>query len=1351
MTKNLRRVTSGLTRQILQWFLLLSLVPLALISGLSYQTARNQLFESTVRNLEDVTRLQTAFIQAKFSHWLVQLNAESERFSNSQFLETLIQRLADQGKSPPEFIKSYAWAKIIDEKGIDLTNLLNSFNYHDVFLIDQQGNILFSVAKEGDLGENLNQGYLATTRFSATVKQSLFSGKTVFSDLEYYAYSDNKMSAFVAAPLLDAHGEKLGVIAFQLSEDQINQTIGYSLQSEDSVRHYLLGRDLSLRTENALGETFPALKKPVDTTIAQAWLHALSQPGNHDNAPSHIYVGPLGKRVLGVYGDLNIAGVHWVHITEVDEQEAFAAANDLKLLTLILISTTFLLVILIALPVTRRIVKPILTISDALTKVSEGDLKQEIKSTASNELGLLARGFNQMIGSLQASSEANEQEQWLQDGMNAINKAMQGDQDIADLTRNIIGFLCPYLQAQMGAMYVVRNRRIQLMGSYAFSHRKGFQNHFDIGEGMVGQAALEQQTLTLSPVPDDYYAIASGLGETNPKVITICPLLWNNQVIALLEFATYAELNRHYNQLLVRVGTSIAVAVQTALARDNMQVLLTQTQAQAKELQTQEEALRSTNSVLEEQKQYLKLAADAQQKTQVELEEKNSQLQVQQEELRVANEELEEKASALKRSRDNIDAKNHDLEIIQKDLEQKAADLSSANHYKSEFLANMSHELRSPLNSLLILAKLLSENAQGNLTDKQVEFSRTIHESGSDLLNLINDILDLAKIESGKMDLQMEHIHLKNFVSGFQRKYQPLAANKGIEFVVECEHAPEVWRSDAQKLTQVINNLLSNAIKFTHQGCVTLRLSAIPKNCVLTTPGLNADNGFALCVTDTGVGIPEAQQQTIFEAFQQVDGSTNRQYGGTGLGLSISRELATLLGGEIQLYSTRDNGSTFTLYLPLTLSLEAPTKPTFPSKTVQNPRIPPTDPETHSRDIPDDRHTLKQTDRSLLIIEDDELFSTIVMDVARERGFKVLLANNGETGLQFAEQYLPSGIVLDIGLPGIDGWQVLERLKEASSTRHIPVHFMSVNQHNLDAMKHGAIGFLTKPVDMAQMTGAFQRIENIIDRPVKKLLLVEDNLAQQQSLQALIGEGDVHITLANSGAEATAQLKSETFDCIVLDLGLPDMSGTEFLETLRTTEGLQEIPVVVYTGKDISPEERATLDQFAQSIIIKDVRSPERLLDDTTLFLHRIEANMPIERRRMIRMLHDRESVFADRKVLLVDDDLRNIFALSSILQEKSMTVITANNGYEALEKIQQHPDVAIVLMDIMMPDMDGYEATEKIRQIDHFSQTPIIALTAKAMQGDRSKCIAVGASDYLSKPVDSEQLLSMMRVWLYQ
>ncbi len=1390
LNKNLATIFSGISRQLLIWFLLISIVPLSIVSWVSYQSAHEQLFDSTRQTLLNIAEVQTLFIQTSFDRITLDLDEVSDWQSTSHFLSSLdLAYQADLKKTNhtlKDFTRSYSWQKIVTKYSSDLIGFIDAYRYYDAFLIDPKGNILFTTLGESDIGMNLYHGQLSQSKFAQAAQQSYLSGRPMFSDLEFYSPSNNKLSGFFINPVLDKEtGDKIGLVAFQITAKTFDQLLTKKNQFGETGKRYLIGADQTLRIGNITSDTHSVLNKKIKTLQTNDWHRRYVEANVHQKTKADktisIYPGLDGSEVLGIHSNINILDVSWGYIAEISVDEAFASSNNLAQLILLMVLFNVFVVIILSLSVTRKIVNPITTIAYALTKVGKGQFpKLELK--ADHELGQLISGFNHMIWNLQESKQITEENLWIQEGHSQLKDEMLGDLNMTELAQNCITFLCHYLDAQIGIFYTVRDKEIKLTGSYAFHAGEVHQSKMSIGEGMVGQVALEKKMLILTDIPDNYLAVSSGLGSCSPQTITIISLLHDNRVVALLEFGHKAVFSKLQEKLIELVEPTIAISVQSALSREQMEALLLQTQTQAEELQVQEEELRDSNTQLEQQADNLRHSEDILSKNQVELEDRNNQLQAQQEQLRVANEELEDKAGELKTSHDMVEIKNKRLEQIGLELEKRAEELTLSSRYKSEFLANMSHELRTPLNSLLILAKLLTDNKGENLTEQQLEFSRTIHDSGSDLLELINDILDLSKIESGKMEVNIEVIHLDDFISGFDAKFQPMANDKGIQFEIQVSDAPTQWRTDGQKLGQIIKNLLSNAFKFTEQGKVILRITLASPDAHFNNSNLNSESILAFSVIDSGIGIPLDKQKSIFEAFQQADGTTSRQFGGTGLGLSISRELAKLLNGEIKIESEMGQGSTFTLYIPKEMILilpdqviETPIAPRtlsqFSNKTQanlpvtnkfetnhkqhqapKNQEITPQEKALASSVIPDDRHDIQTGDRSLLIIEDDTRFALILADTARERGFKVLVAADGEAGLHFADYYQPSGIILDIGLPNMDGWQVMSHLKEQSKTRHIPVHFMSAHDdQSLTALKNGAVGFLTKPVSMEDMELAFGRIEHIIDRPVKQLLLVEDNPVQLKSMRALIGNSDVKTITAGSGAEAIEQLATQDFDCIVLDCGLPDMSGLELLETLRAQVKYKQIPLIVYTGKDLSPKEQALLDKYAQSIIIKDVRSPERLLDDTTLFLHRVESNLPRERQRTIRMLHDRESVFEQRKVLVVDDDMRNVFALSAALQEKNMIVLVAKNGKEALNKLESDPDTAIVLMDIMMPEMDGYEASLKIREQACFSNLPIIALTAKAMKGDRAKCIEAGASDYLAKPVDIEKLLSMMRVWLYR
>ncbi|AGX87357.1 response regulator [Candidatus Symbiobacter mobilis] len=1350
------------------WFLVVALVPLLGVTLFGLQKARENLRSAAVQTVIAQARIEAGAMQTYSQQILSTLLREARRDRNLAFMAALDADFQASGLPASSYVGSFRHAQLIDQYASHLQDLRLVEGFYDTLFVDPAGNILYTLAVEANLGANLFSGSAAGSRLANAVRKALDNGRPIFSDLEIYAPSNNAVSGFMAAPMIDATGQKIGVFVLQITSRNLLNALN-AINHDRQLRsvNYLIGSDLQLRSHGPGADTHTDtsfLGKTIDTELTRLWHQQLvptanaQSPLRNGDILTLLCKGPLGNEVVGAIHTLKLPEVTWAIVVEVDADTAFATASHFQWLAIGLLGLTILVVTLATIPITRNIVRPILALTDGVKRVRTGYLDSPIVLDVHNELGQLAEGFNAMVGELREAHEQDAAHDWLQQSMGRLNDAMRGDLALPVLARAIVDSLCDTLGVAAGAFYVVRNARIKLFGAYAGVGAQATPPEFCLGEGFVGQAALDRKTRIINDLPDDYFHLCSGLGNTQPRHLAIVPLSWNGEVLALLEFAMLHPLRPLDMKLLAEVDVRIAVTVQSALAREQTERLLYQTQAQAEELQTREEELRDSNRLLAQQANDLRLSEEGLLRSQTELEEKNEQLRVQQEELRVANEELAQRADELERA-------THEIE-------RRSAAVAQASRYKSEFLANMSHELRTPLNSVLILARLLGENKHGNLDAQQIKYAQTIHDSGSDLLELINDILDLSKIEAGRMEVHTETMRLDGFVADIERKFLPLAQAKGIAFRIETAEAPEKWQSDAQKLTQIVRNLLSNAIKFTDTGgSVELRIGQPPPDLRPFSAVLaHADHAGILdfAVIDTGIGIPLTKRQSIFEAFQQADGTTSRKYGGTGLGLTISRELAQLLGGEIRLESQEGQGSQFHLLVPR--NHQPVVGVTAPPVTAQTGRsaaatataphavhtVPPASmaasatshaaPELH-----DDRQELKPGDRAILIVEDDIRFAEILADTAHDRGFKVLLATDGETGLYLADYHQPSGIILDIGLPGISGLKVMERLKESSRTRHIPVHIMSAADRQIDVLNNGAVGFLVKPVEIEAMHTAFARIEHIIDRPVKRLLLVEDDPTQQEIVREMLGGGDLEIVTTAKGTKARELLAAEEFDCMVLDLGLDDMNGIELIDSLGPTLQASKLPVVIYTGRELEPRERHLLRQYARSVIIKDAHSPARLLDDTALFLHRVESNLPTEKQRMLRMLHDGETLFKGRKVLLVDDDMRNVFALSAALQEQDMQVIPAANGIEALKLLDEHPDVSLVLMDIMMPEMDGYEAMRRIRAQDRFASLPIIALTAKAMKGDRSKCIEAGASDYLAKPVDSAKLISMMRVWLYR
>ncbi|MES2176613.1 MAG: HAMP domain-containing protein [Gemmatimonadota bacterium] len=1040
-------------------------------------------------------------------------------------------------------------------------------------------------------------------------------------------------------------------------------------------------------------------------------------------------------------------------------------------------------------------------IADVATAVTKGDLTRQITVEAQGELDELKSNINQMIANLKETTERNQEQDWLKTNLAKFSRMMQGQKDLESVSRLIMSELTPLVSAHHGAFFIMDleagTPMLRLIASYAYRARKHVGNRFAVGEGLVGQAALEKQPILLQNVPDDYIQITSGLGEAPPRNIIVLPVLFEGEVKAVIELASFLPFSQIHQTFLDQLAESIGVVLNMIGASMRTEELLEQSQKLTQELQSQSQELQSQQNELKRSNTEL----EAQAKT---LRQSEELLKEQQEELQQVNEELEEKASLLAEQNQKVEQKNREVEAARLALEEKAEELALSSKYKSEFLANMSHELRTPLNSLLILAKLLSDNKDNNLSAKQVEFAQTIYSSGTDLLNLINDILDLTKVEAGKMEVNPMDVLIKDVDSITKRTFEPVAQQKGLTFDVEIHpETPTSIFTDGQRLQQVIKNLLSNAFKFTEKGGVTLTIRKADKSKRFASRILDqADTVIAFAVTDSGIGIAKEKQQLIFEAFQQADGTTSRKFGGTGLGLSISREIARLLGGEIRVESVPGGGSTFTLFLPSHyIELEAPkggddsssrrrdrgdrweNEGTSPRNSARGrPALPrggaesggwqpsgggtataPSDASPAydvmmSRDslpkpdgFDDDRDSIEPGDRVLLIVENDTNFNKILLDMAREKGFKGLSALDGDAGLKLAHAFEPDAITLDIDMPGMDGWAVLDRLKHHPQTRHIPVHIITGIRERQQGLKSGALAYLEKPVTKEALDESFSKITQFIDASVKRLLVVEDDETQRESMIELIQHEDVEITAVASAEDALRELSSGHFDCMVLDLGLRDMNGFELLETVKANPAMWDLPIIIYTGKELSPAEDTKLRKFAETIIVKDVKSPERLLDETALFLHRVEAKLPEQKRRMLERLHNTDAVFTGKRVLVVDDDVRNIFSLTSMLEDHGMQVSFAENGKDAIALLRERQDFDLVLMDVMMPEMDGYETTRALREIPALKSLPIIALTAKAMKGDREKCIAAGASDYITKPVDTEQLLSLMRVWLYR
>ncbi len=954
-------------------------------------------------------------------------------------------------------------------------------------------------------------------------------------------------------------------------------------------------------------------------------------------------------------------------------------------------------------------------IAEVATAVTKGDLTRSIQVDARGEVAELKDNINTMIGNLRLTTDVNTEQDWLKTNLAKFTNMLQGQRDLATVGRLLLTELTPLVNAHMGVIYRVETEdypQLRLLSAYAGNGANPHPQFIQFGDGLIGQCAVDKRQRLVSDIPGDAIPINSALLQVTPKNLVVLPVLFENQVKAVIELSSISSFTTSQMTFLEQLTDSIGIVLNSIEATMQTEGLLKQSQQLAGELQTQQKELQQTN------------------------------------------EQLEQKAQQLAERNVEVERKNQEIEQARRALEEKATELALTSKYKSEFLANMSHELRTPLNSILILGQQLTENPDGNLSAKQVEFARTIHGAGTDLLNLISDILDLSKIESGTVTVDAEEILTSNLLETVGRPFRHEAENRHLSFNIDLD--PNLGRSivtDSKRLQQVLKNLLSNAFKFTAEGGVRLSVSAAIGGWSPEHPILNQSPAvIAFEVSDTGIGIPLDKQKLIFEAFQQADAGTSRKYGGTGLGLAISRELANLLGGEIHLSSTPGKGSTFVLYLPLkysgpTAALRTPAPPLYTAA----PTLQVAAQERVIEQLPDDRLNLEPGDSILLIVEDDPHYARVLVDLARDKGFKVLVTARGAEALDLAKQFQPAAVSLDVFLPDMLGWTVLSQLKHNPLTRHIPVQIITLDEDRQHALARGAFSFVSKPTTTEGVSAALSQIKEYARPRRKRLLIVEDNAAEQLSIRELLDHDDIEIVTTDTGASALSTLRDHPCDCVVLDLRLPDMSGFEVLDKIRSDASLSHVPVVVFTGRELSVEEDAELHTMARSIVVKGVESPERLLDETSLFLHRVITELPIEKQRMLEKLNSSDEDLIGKTALLVDDDARNIFALSSVLERRGMKVLTATTGSEAVALVESSPQIAIVLMDIMMPQMDGYQTIGVIRENPSFRRLPIIALTAKAMKGDREKCLEAGASDYLAKPVNTEQLLLAIRMWLHR
>jgi len=1421
-------IKKGLGKTMLTWFLAISLVPLLTVSYLSYRNAYTSLAENAEKSIKSVAHLKKVHIKNFFSRVFLDITQQANTYGNVTFLERVERAFEASGVTPQEFVKSDTWEMITDYRSRDLRAFAVTNGYDAIYFVDREGNVLYSTLRGSDLGENVFRGVLSGTIFGKAARKAWNEGRLAFSDVGFYEPAQNDLTTFVVSPVKDQQGKKIGLIAARFSLLPLSEVLRDPAGMGKTGDTYLLGRDLYLRSSSRFFEENDVLKVKVDTEIARMWLREMVNKGKQSKyAVDDWIVGPAtylnvrGEKVFGVVHPVTIGDVVFGLVSEISYDEAFAPVFRLQKIFILLLGITVFVVLVLSVEVTRRLVSPLIKLTELSKKVARGILEPVKLAYPDNEIGVLAKHFGEVVESYrdisavcQAIAEGDlsqtvevrderdvlsqsvnrmcenlrtvvkqanhiaagdytvevkprsekdelgsalyrmtsklrevmaelERESWIKTGKSELSDVMRGDQDLKTLSKNIINFVARYLDAQAGAIFVREEGEVfKLMGSYAYTMRKGVSLEYRIGEGLVGQCALEGERIIVTDVPPDYMIVESGLGMAPPRYLLLQPVELDGEVKAVLELASFLPFRDHHLEFLNQVKETMAVALGTAEARMRINELLEKYREQSEKLQAQQEELQQINEELEEQARVLK--------------ESEARLQAQQEELQQANQELEERTIELQRQRDEIKKKNEELERARALLEQKTEELEKANRYKSEFLANMSHELRSPLNSVIVLSQLLADNPDGNLTGKQVEFAETINRSAKDLLSLINDILDLSKVEAGRLEMTFESFPLGELVRDLENLFSPVAEMKSLEFKVEMEKGlPEKIVSDRHRLAQVLRNLLSNAFKFTEKGEVKLKVFT-------PEPGK-----VAFSVEDTGIGIPAEKQEVIFEAFRQADGTTARKYGGTGLGLSISRKLAELLKGEILLESEAGKGSKFTLVIPVDVSLadaSGSSEDSVESSEVlredaevvvseETEASPAEKGEAGRREeklvIKSSGKSREKKDKTILIVEDEEDFASLLSEIARDRGFTCLIAETGEKALKFARFYRPDGIILDLGLPDMDGMDLLKKLREDPSTRAIPVHIVSASDRKAEGVRLGAIGFFTKPLKIDRLKEVLDRMESFVDQPFSNILVVTCDGEFRDALSSVAGNGGKAMVFEEECDRVMKRLKGEHYECLILDLDSAHECYMKIMEAMKTGQ-LSPIPVIVYSKEGAVGNLEKELVEYSDHFPIVWSKSLDLVLDEVRLFVHKVlEEGDAFEP----------EDGFTAReagggssrgRVLLVDDDTRNAFAIKSLLENLGVDVDVVSNGEEALRYLSAGgDDVRLILMDIMMPVMDGIEAIKRIRTNEKWKHIPIIALTAKAMKGDREKCLSAGANDYLSKPVDVKKLTSLVKVYL--
>ncbi|MFA8342959.1 MAG: response regulator [Rhodothermaceae bacterium] len=1376
---------SKLGKYILTWVLIIAILPAMTISFIDYQISSNSIRAEVEYYLKETSNLISERILSFFVERETDLRLLTESKRSVDLIEKFSGEYKKSGLELPDYVKSDTWRKIVETDCEDLKNINDKVGYYDIFLIDLSGNILYSVMEEKDMGTNLFTGEFSNTKFSKAVSECLETGRMTFSDFEFYVPSDNAAAGFIVQIIKDEKGRQKGLIAFQFAQDEIDQIVTSKSKNFNSFDSYMIGSDLVMRSNSLLDTASSMLREVVNTDLTESWQ---SQFVNYtaDNVPFEIikeYTGRRGNTVFGINKSLSISGITFGIVIEVDKTEVFAPLDNMRLIVIwgLIFFTT--VVVVMSVNFTKKVVAPITQITEWGKQLALGEIVTQKITAPDNEIGklveifgqiadssgkialqadniakgefqfvvearskndilgnslkemteslqeisravesvadghlevtvdeksekdLLGKSINKMTANLKETIENNQLQLWYSKGLSEVSKIMREESEVSRIVSRVCGFLAKYLDCQILALYLAedmrssKNRKLQLAGGYALSKENHIDNVLEFGEGIAGQAAVEKEIITVNNLPEESKLINSSLINVKPQSLVAVPLRYGERVIGVLELGSVNVFEETKLNFLGKLIYLLGISFNTLVSNIKVQELLRKTEQQ-------------------------------------------------QEELKVSNEELEERSRQLDEQNKSIEEKNKSLLTAAEELKKNAEQLEVTSRYKSEFLANMSHELRTPLNSLLLLAQSLSKNKDGNLTEKQIKNIRIIYNGGKDLLNMINEILDLSKIESGKMDVLVENINVHKLKSDVSDVFDHLVEKKGLEFSIDIkEGVKDTIKSDRQKLFQIIKNLISNALKFTHEGGIEVSISKLTKDEKLPAENMDYETTLAIAVKDSGIGIPENKQLEVFEAFQQADGSTSRQYGGTGLGLSISREMARLLGGEITLQSKVGEGSVFTLYINDNLSdkisstsVEADSEKPVVSQSVQTQQeTVQSVPDIH---IADDRDNLSPEDFVVLGIEDDLKFADILCSLCKDNGYKFIHAADGKTGFELAKELKPNGIFLDVNLPVMNGLEVLEKIKNDTELLHIPLYVMSVNERPAELLKKGVTGFLPKPVEIRDLELALKKVEAKKGNKTNKVLLVQ-NEKDVHSVTKELEEAGLKVKAFSKGKSGLEFLKNEEFDLMIFDWELSDIYGSELLKEVKKQN--EFLPVIVYSEYKLNEKDNDLATVLASQFVIRKGGSHQELLEKVSFF---IKTGKTFEIRKEEDVPEDNE-ILKSKTVLLVDDDIRNLYSLEEEFLELEMNVIKATDGKMSIETLKSNNNIDIVLMDIMMPVMNGYEAMQEIRKTSEIESVPIIAVTAKAMKEDRDKCIQAGADDYISKPVDIDELIKLMKMWI--